>query len=178
MDIGVISVRYARALLKGSTDAHLEDEVYAEMQTLARSYVEVPELRFTIDNPMLSKESKKQLLMTACGGSPVKITETFIGLVLKEDRESFMQFMANSYITLYRKQKNIIRGKLATAAVVSSDIEQKMRQMVESKSNGTVEFETEVDKDLIGGFILEYDTYRMDASVKSKLNAILTELRK
>jgi F-type H+-transporting ATPase subunit delta len=50
--------------------------------------------------------------------------------------------------------------------------------MVESKTNGTVEFETEVDPDIIGGFILEYDTFRMDASVKSKLNTILTQLKK
>ena len=50
--------------------------------------------------------------------------------------------------------------------------------MVESKTNGTVEFETEVNPEIIGGFILEYDSYRMDASVKSKLNSILTQLRK
>jgi F-type H+-transporting ATPase subunit delta len=106
------------------------------------------------------------------------LTKAFIALVLKEDRENVMQFMANSYITLYRKQKNVIRGKLTTAARVSVETEQKMRQMVESKTNGTVEFETEVDPDIIGGFILEYDTFRMDASVKSKLNTILTQLKK
>ena len=86
--------------------------------------------------------------------------------------------MANSYVTLYRKQKNIIRGKLTTAARVSEDTEKKMRQMVESKTNGIVEFETEVNPDIIGGFILEYDTFRMDASVKSKLNTILNTLKK
>jgi F-type H+-transporting ATPase subunit delta len=89
-----------------------------------------------------------------------------------------MQFIANSYVTLYRQQKNVIRGRLITAAAVSAETEQKMRQMVESKTNGTVEFETEVNPDIIGGFILEYDSYRMDASVKTKLNSILTTLRK
>ena len=61
---------------------------------------------------------------------------------------------------------------------MSPATEQKMRQMVGSKTNGTVEFETEVNPDILGGFILEYDTYRMDASVKSRLNSILTALRK
>ncbi|MBP3768087.1 MAG: F0F1 ATP synthase subunit delta [Prevotella sp.] len=178
MDIGVISVRYARALLKSAVDAHLEDAVYAEMQSVAKSYIEVPQLRQTIDNPMLSKEDKERLLLTAVGTKPSALVKTFIALVLKEDRENVMQFIANSYITLYRQQKNIIRGKLTTAARVSAQTEQKMRQMVESKTNGTVEFETEVNPDIIGGFILEYDTYRMDASVKTQLNAILTQLRK
>ena len=177
MEIGVISVRYARALLKSATDAKIEEAVYTEMQQLARSYVEVPQLRFTIDNPMLSKEKKETLLLTAVGKKPSALTKTFIQLVLKEDRENVMQFIANSYVTLYRQQKNIIRGRLITAAQVTPATEQKMRQMVESKTNGTVEFETEVNPDIIGGFILEYDTYRMDASVKTKLNSILNTLK-
>ena len=177
MDIGVISVRYARALLKSATDAKIEADVYKEMQTMAKTYTEVPQLRQTIDNPMLSKDTKQQLLLTAVGEKPCELTKAFISLVLKEDRENVMQFIANSYVTLYRQQKNVIRGRLITATAVSPAAEQKMRQMVESKTNGTVEFETEVNPDIIGGFILEYDTYRMDASVKSKLNSILNTLK-
>ena len=178
MDIGVISVRYARALLKSATEQQLDDAVYQEMQLLAKSYIDVPQLRQTIDNPMLSKDKKETLLLTAVGGEPTPLTRAFIALVLKEDREPVMQFIANSYVTLYRQQKNVIRGRLITAARVSPATEQKMRQMVESKTNGTVEFETEVNPDIIGGFIIEYDTYRMDASVKAKLNNILNTLKK
>ena len=178
MDIGVISVRYARALLKSATDAKQEDTVYQEMMTVAKSYADVPQLRQTIDNPMLPKDRKQALLLTAAGQKPSLLTQNFIRLVLKEDREDVIQFMANSYVTLYRKQKNVIRGKLTTAARVSDETEQKMRQMVESKTQGTVEFETEVNPDIVGGFILEYDTYRMDASVKQQLNTILKTLKK
>ena len=89
-----------------------------------------------------------------------------------------MQFMANSYVTLYRKQKNITRGRLITATAVSSSTEEKMRQMVERKTQGTVEFQTEVNPDIIGGFILEYGTYRMDASVQTQLRNILTQLKR
>jgi len=171
-------MRYARALLKSATDAKLDDNVYQEMMTVSKSYIDVPALRQTIDNPMLSKDKKEALLLVAAGEKPSALTRSFISLVLKADRENMIQFMANSYVTLYRKQKNVIRGKLTTAARVSAETEQKMRQMVESKTNGTVEFETEVNPDIIGGFILEYDTFRMDASVKSKLNSILNTLKK
>jgi F-type H+-transporting ATPase subunit delta len=178
MDIGVISTRYARALLRTATDSKLEDQVYQDMMTLAKSYLEVPQLRQTIAGPMLPKEKKEVLLEAAAGKKPADLTRTFIRLVLKEDRETVMQFIANSYVTLYRQQKNIIRGKLTTAARVSAQIEQKMRRSVESNTQGTVEFETEINPDIIGGFILEYDTFRLDASVKTKLNNILNTLKK
>ena len=100
MDIGVISVRYARALLKSATEQKQDETVYQEMQLLAKSYVDVPQLRHTIDNPMLSKEKKEMLLLTAVGGQPTELTKAFIQLVLREGREPVMQFIANSYVTL------------------------------------------------------------------------------
>lgn len=178
MDLGVISVRYARALLKSATDMKQEDAVYKEMLVLSQSYLQVPALRSTIDNPMLDKDKKNALLEVACGGQVSDLTQRFLQLVLNEGRESTLQFMAASYLTLYRQQKNVTRGKLTTAVAVSSETERKMKAMVESKTHGTVEFNTEVDPNIIGGFILEYDTYRMDASVKTKLNTILNQLKK
>ena len=177
MDYGVISVRYARALLKSATGLKVEEKVYADMTMLAACYVEVADLRTTIENPMLLRSEKVRLLTTALGPDANELSKRFIELVLKEGREKVLQFMANSYITFYREQKNIIRGKLTTAAAVSEATEQKMKQMVESRTQGTVEFNTEVDPSIIGGFILEYDTYRMDASVKTRLNNILSELK-
>lgn len=178
MAVGVISVRYARALLKCAMELNLEDQVYQEMITLADQYNRVPELRSTIDNPMLDKDKKQALLQAACGKNLSELTKRFIQLVLHEGRDNVMQMMATSYITLYRKQKNIISGRLITATTVTLEVEQKMKQMVQSKSQGTVEFQTEVDPDIIGGFILEYDSYRMDASVQTKLDNILKELKK
>lgn len=178
MDIGVISVRYAKALLKAAIDMKVEDKVYGEMQLLSASFLNVPQLRFTIDNPTLGNDKKLALLKTACGGEVCRLTDQFLDLVFTSDREACLQFMAASFITLYRKHKNVIRGKLTTAVAVSPETEAKMKQMVERRTSGTVEFNTEVDPDIIGGFILEYDTYRMDASVKTKLNAVLHEMQR
>lgn len=143
------------------------------MMTLSQAYVDVPQLSKTIGNPMISAEDKKKVLLSACGSKPTELTEKFLSLVLQEKREEALQFIASSYITLYRKQKNITHGKLVTATAVSPATEQKLRDMVVQRTKGTVEFLTEVDPDIIGGFILEYDTYRMDASVKNQLAAVL-----
>lgn len=178
MDIGVISMRYARALLKSAAAGNEEEAVYRDMQTLAKSYVEVPQLRRAIDNPTTPAETKLSLLTTAAGGKSVTaLTQRFAALVLREGREAVMQFMANSYITLYRKQKNVISGRLTTAVAVAPATGDRLRQMVEQRTQSTVEFETDVNPDIIGGFILEYDTYRMDASVRTQLGNILKTIK-
>lgn len=177
MDLGLISVRYARALLKASNQEKQSEQVYADMQTLAAEYINVPELSVTIANPMLSEEQKETLLVAATGSTKCDLTRRFIQLVLKEGRAGIMQFIANSFVTQYREQNNLIQAKLSTAAALSPETESKLRKLVESKTNGKVEFKTSVDDELIGGFVLEYDTYRLDASVKRQLSTILSNLK-
>ncbi len=178
MDIGIISVRYARALYKRSVETHCEDQVYAHMQHLTASCMQMPALRSAISNPMLSKDNKYKLLVTACGQEELcPVVERFITLVLDKGREDGMQYIANSYLTLYRAEKRIIDAKLTTAVPVGEGTEQKMRQLVEKRTNASVHFTTEVAPEIIGGFILEYDTYRLDASVQNKLNVILKQLK-
>ena len=79
-------MRYARALLKSATDQKQEDAVYQEMMTVAKSYLDVPALRHTIDNPMLSKDKKEALLLVAAGDKPCELTKAFIALVRSEER--------------------------------------------------------------------------------------------
>lgn len=177
MNTGVISVRYARALFKSVEKSDDKDSVYDDMRSLAKSFIDVAGLRKAVENPMLPKKEKEKLLKVACGGKPCKPTQTFFKLVLREGRENIIQFMANSFVTLYRQDKNIISSRLITAVEVSSATEKRMRKLIEKRSDSKVEFQTEVNPDLIGGFILEYDTYRMDASVQTQLRSILKELK-
>ena len=75
-------MRYARALLKSATDQKLDEQVYQEMQLIAKCYVDVPQLRQTIDNPMIAKDKKQILLVTAAGPLASQLTQSFIALVL------------------------------------------------------------------------------------------------
>lgn len=178
MNTGVISVRYARALLKCALEKHVEDNVFQEMLALSHNYAHISDLRQTIDNPMLHQDKKQELIELACGTNPTQLTKDFIRLVLSAGRENILQYIFTSYITLYRQQKHIISGKLITATAVTEDIEKRMEAVVHSQSKGIINFQSEVNPDIIGGFILEYDSYRMDASVQTKLNKILKQLKK
>lgn len=178
MNIGVISVRYTRALLRYALEMHSEDKVYSEMQTLAGSFIDVPELKLAITNPVLSYNDKIDLVKKAAGGSVCEVLSRFLMLVFKEKRGNLLQFIANSYVEQYRKNKNITQGKLITATIVTSEMEARIRKLVEKNTNGRVELEVIVDPTIKGGFILEFDTYRIDASISSQLRSIVSQFNK
>lgn len=172
MNTGVISKRYAKALYEFAEGSKKKEQVYHEMSLMANSYLQVPDLRKALDNPLLSMDAKIDLLCNAAGGNVSDELKRFFSLVLKEHREKFMQFMACSYIDLYRRENNILIGRLITATPVNKGIEDRMRMVIEKTTHGTVEFETEVEPSIQGGFILDIDFNRLDASVATQFKRI------
>jgi len=132
-------------------------------------------------NPVLADSQIVDLLLAACrvsGSTVTRSSNRFIKLVTEHRRADLMQFIANSYVTLYRKKNNVIKGHLVLPSEVDESISRKLRKIVEERSQaGTVEFEVRVDESIQGGFILEYDTYRLDASLRSQLNRLHRSLK-
>lgn len=175
MDIGIISSRYAKTLLRFAAENKEEDKVYQEMQTLAASFRSVPALQQAMLSPVLTAGQKENLLDTAAAGDgkPTETTKRFVRLVTQNKRADLMTFIANTYVELYHKSKHLVKGRLIVPVQVSKATEQKLRQMVESRTGGSnVEFSTDIDPTLGGGFVLEYDTYRLDASLKTQLREL------
>lgn len=172
MYIGIVSMRYAKALLAYANDAKVEDVVYEEIQRLRDSLFLIPEFRQAMDNPVLMSDVKLKLICEAAGGKVTHVLKRFAELVLKEKREKFISFMVHSYIDMYRKQKNISIGKLTTACPVSEEVVDRIRRLVVHQTKGTVEFATRVEPELEGGFIFEIGTYRLDASVANQIRRI------
>lgn len=178
MDIGVVSMRYARALLQFAERNKDAETVYAEMQALARSYLAVPQLRPVLLNPTLPAAEKQQLLVTASAGEKqlsVSLNR-FFELVISRQRVDCMQFIANSYLTLYQEKNNLTQGRLITACPVSADTVERMKSLVARLTQKDVRLETVQDPTIEGGFILEYGTYRMDVCLKSRLAQIRRKL--
>ncbi len=133
----------------------------------------VPELRRALDNPVLPGEAKVKLVCEAAAeGKASQVLIRFINLLLEERTEKFLQFMVMSFIDLYRKQRNISIGKITTVCPVTDEVIGRIRRLVEKHTHGTVEFKAKVDPKIEGGFILEIDTYRLDASVADQMKRV------
>ena len=175
MNTGVVSRRFAKALLEFALIKGDENRVYEEVKTLARNYSDVPKLRKAVDNPVLERSKKLALLKEAAGGEGVSDELIrFFELVLEKRRESFLHFMLWSFIDQYREKKNIRIGKLTTA-VPSPKLVQHLEKLVGDDTHSCVELETEVDPAIIGGFIIELSGYRVDASVSNQLKRLKNE---
>ena len=79
---------------------------------------------------------------------------------------------ALDYMALYRRAHNISTGELQTAVAVDETTEQRLKEWIVSRTHGTVELRTLVRPDILGGFIFEMNSMRLDASVATQLREI------
>jgi F-type H+-transporting ATPase subunit delta len=172
MDNGVISTRYAKALLAYTEQSGVSDAVYGQVKLLAENLGRVPRLRQVLANPILGRSDKLTLLGSAVGGAPTRELERFFELVLTGRREELLQGMALMYIDFYRKARNINRGHLETAAELPDQTIERMKEWMRGATGGEAELETTVNPDLIGGFIFRLNFRQIDASVSSQLSAL------
>ena len=174
MDIGIIANRYAKALLSFAQTSKAEDTVYTEVLQFIESWNQVPQLAQVLGNPLLPGFQKERVICQAVSTAVSPTFQKFANLVVAHRRESFMLFIAHSYVTLYRKLKHISIGKLITAVPASKAVAKRLEKMVEAESNHAVDviLETKVDPKIMGGFIFQIDDLRLDASVRSQFDQI------
>lgn len=179
MDTGRISVRYAKALLEVAQKNGSANKVYEEMESVSNAFFAVSDLKKAMNNPHVTTDERKKLLLSAAGNesSPVSSEfSKFVDLVTDRKRENYFHSISLVFQDLYRKDNNIIIGKLTTATEVSEQVKEKMKALVAQIANlplgGKVEFQSEVDPSLIGGFQLQVESNLLDASVASQLQEI------
>ena len=172
MNNGKISIRYAKALLSSAKEAKVEDKVYSEMITLESAFSQVRLLLQAMSNPILNKEDKIKLINSIFNSKASKLTQDFISLVVGNGREDYFYRIALSFQELYRKDKNIVVTHLTTAIEADENIKSKIVKSVEKQENSKVELRTEVNPNIIGGYILDIEGKRLDASIIRQLSKL------
>lgn len=172
MNEGRISVRYAQALYALAEEKGVQQEVYQMLERLSQAFIEVPGLARSLANPIHTAEQKLGLLLTATGCAADSLLAGFFNFVISKGREDFMVFISMSYQTLYRKNQRIVVGRITSALPLASGSVEKIREVVDKQFSAGIELSTEVDPEILGGFILEVDNYRMDSSIRSALEQV------
>ena len=168
-------MRYAKALFAYAKEQGVEDAIYRNMLQLMATLQQVKELAAMLAAPTLSKDERVRLLCSAVDCSAVY--EDFMRLVVDEERESLLIFIAHCYVSLYRKAKNIVAVRITTAEPLGEEFCDRVGAAF-APEGATVELQNIVDGDIVGGFIYETETHRLDASIRRQLRDIETEFVK
>lgn len=174
---GLIPHRYARALYKFAAENGRSKEVYDEMLKVVNAFRSDKRFEKILSNPFVDEEDKRKLLLSAAGEKPGEDYRRFVSLILEHHREEFAYLMALAYRDIYRKENNISEVKITTAVKLPDAEIDKIKKVVEkSFKDVTFEYDYEINPEIIGGFIIDVDSTRMDASIGNELEQLRQNL--
>ncbi len=173
MDNGLIPYRYAKALYKYGLEHDMTEKLYEIAKSVIASFESNPDLHKVLSNPFVSNTEKEKLLIAAAGKEADDAFRRFVKLILDHRREEFAQGMMYAYRDIYRTENNISQARITTASNLDKALMQKLRDLVKGAfKERTLEFSESVNPDLIGGFVIDVDSVRMDASVSNELEQL------
>jgi len=178
MRVNLLAKRYAQALFDLSLEMKIQDKVEKDMQLIGEVLHDHRELRKLLKNPVIDDFKKIKLLKAIFEEHIQKITTRFFALIINKNREMYIEPICEAYINIYKKYNNILTLDITTAFKADKAIKDALSKKVAKATNMNIEFHENIDENIIGGFLINYEDYQFDASIKTQLVELQREFSK
>ena len=175
MKVNLLAKRYAQALFDLALEMKLEGKVEKDMHLVGQVLQDHREFKKLLKNPVVDDHKKVKLLNAVFSGHIQELTQRFFVLIVKKDREMYLEPVCEAYIDIYRKYNNILPLEFTTAFKADKKTRDTIVEKVAKATKMEIELHEAVDKDIIGGFVINYEDYQFDASIKTQLKELQNE---
>lgn len=174
-----LSAVYAKSIADLAEEKGQFETVYNDMEYIKAVCAASLEFVNLLKSPIVYADKKQSIVTEITKGNISDITAAFITLLIKKSREGYLPQIADAFINEYNNRKGINCVKVTTAEPLSDKMKESILQKLKADAGFEhIKLTTEVDADLIGGFVLEYNNNLIDASVIRDLNDIKKQFQK
>ncbi len=168
--INEVSSRYAKALLiisKKSSLEQIKEDFHSFIELLKSNEI----LREIINNPLINSKKKASILEKVCKIIGVQNTfQGFIKTLTKHSKIVLIDKVFNKFNKLLDIQDGFTEVHITTSNRLETRRSNEIEKMISEKINRKVKLKKKVDPEIIGGIIIQIDSYMIDNSVRSKLS--------
>lgn len=165
--------RYAKSLIDLAVERNELEKVYADMQYLQAVCRASKDFVRLLKSPVIPIDKKSAALTAVTTGKISEVTGAFNQLLINKNREFYLPEIVDAFIDQYNTIKGIHKIKLTTATPVSDELKASIVNKIKAETSiEKIELESQVNEDLIGGFVLEFDNNLVDASIARDLRDI------
>ena len=97
------------------------------------------------------------------------ITAEFINIIVRKKREYALVEIAEAFVSQYKVHKKILTAVITTAFGLDADLRARVLDIVKKSQNSEVELIEKIDKDIIGGFIIQVGDKQDDTTIRTKI---------
>lgn len=168
---------YAQALMSVANKQNQTEQFGEQMRSLLNLLQSSDSLREFLANPFFKPEDKKAVLGRVLGEGVNPAIRNFLMLLVDRRRIVLLEGICQQYLNLLRELNQTELAEVTSAVELTEEQQQAVRQKVIAMTNArSVELETKIDRDLIGGVIIKVGSQVVDASIRGQLRRLSLRL--
>lgn len=168
-----IAGRYASALFELATEAKQVDAVSDALDRFTALLVGSEDLDRMVRNPVFTAEEQAAAIGAVLKKAKIGgLAANFLQLVAAKRRLFAVRGMIAGYRALVAEAKGIVAAEVTVAAPLSDKNRQAVIEALEARAGKTISLTEKVDPAIIGGLVVKMGSKMIDASLKTKLNAM------
>jgi F-type H+-transporting ATPase subunit delta len=172
-----IAAPYARALFDFSVEKNIMHQITADFQNLDIFLNETVELREYFNNPIVSKEAKREVLTKTLKSQINTETFKFLMILVNRDRINLLSSIIARYLELVYETASIKMIEVSTAfaftTLQKNTLIKKLKELTNARE---IRLVITVDPSLIGGFLIKTESKVIDFSIKNQLQKLAKHL--
>ncbi len=171
-----VAKRYANALFDFTLEKKNESEVHNDM-LLIKEMVAVIDFKRFLYSPIISPKKKQSIVKSILADKVSETTLLFVLLIFKHKREALLYDIAHQFHLIYKERNLMLDVTLISAVEYDDAFKNKLIEKLRKETHyQNINIKEKIDNQIIGGFILEYNDKKYDASIRRKINELKNEI--
>lgn len=160
---------YANALLELAVESNSIEATEEELLDIAALFAKDETLRQFFFSPIVSSAQKEQILTKSFSGKISEQTLSFLAVVVRKSRINLIADIASSFTKALDKFKGRTRVTVYSQTKLDASTLDKLKFILNKKTNGEAILRNETKPNLVGGFVLEFGDTIIDSSISFQL---------
>ena len=176
-------IRYANALYEISQEKKISNKIHEECKQLLSIFYKNDNLSSLLNSPLLNK--KRQITVASRLFSDKKekkifVSKDLLGLIMllaKNSRLNLLKEVLNRYNELHTSDNKEIKVNITSVIKINNTLENQLKKILSKNGKMKVKIINLIDKDLLGGLIIQIGSNLIDTSIRTKLNKVKNAMK-
>ena len=162
---------YASALFEAAKDKGKLDVIRDQLGQFADSLAENREMQIFLFSPYFSSAEKIEALKRAVTDAEPEVLN-FLELLLEKGRMPVIFRIRRQFDALWAKENKRLGVTVTSAIELDPEIVKRIGSEIEEQTGNTVELQSRVDPDILGGLVVQVGNMVLDTSIRNRLEKL------
>ncbi len=162
---------YASALFGAAKDRGKLDQIREQLGAFTDALADNRDLQLFLFSPYFSSAEKEDGLKKAVTGAEPELVN-FFELLIEKHRMPVIFRIRRQFDSLWAKENMRLAVTVTSAVELDPEIARRIGSEIEEQTGNTVELQSRVDPDILGGLVVQVGNMVLDTSIRNRLEKL------